>query len=303
MVLGWMLGADEYPLRREEIQIRDPFVVPVAQEQRYYLYGTGAPKGALGFFAYASPDLEHWQGPFPVFQPNPDFWGKKEFWAPEVHRWRGKYYLFASAASATGHRGTQVFAADSPRGPFTPLGNAAQTPDDWMALDGTLFVDDAGAPWMVFCHEWVQTRDGEMSAMPLAEDLSKPLAPPKLLFHASDAKWPGTMGFGAPREGLITDGPNLYRLKNGDLLLLWSTFGQDKRYKVAMARSRGGKLDGPWEHEAKPFYEEDGGHPMIFHTFDGRLMLSLHRPNHRPERPVFLPVREENDTLVLGALP
>ena len=41
-------------------------------------------------------DLKHWQGPFPVFSPDRDFYSEENFWAPEVHPFRGKYYMFAS---------------------------------------------------------------------------------------------------------------------------------------------------------------------------------------------------------------
>ena len=53
-------------------------------------------------------------------------------WAPEVHKYDGKYYLFATINSDIvwkkrkegwadyTWRGTQIFHADSPEGPFTP---------------------------------------------------------------------------------------------------------------------------------------------------------------------------------------
>lgn len=43
------------------------------------------------------------------------------------------------------------------------------------------------------------------------------------------------------------------------------------------AVSRSGDLTGPWEQQ-RPLVREDSGHGMLFHTFDGRLMLILHRP-------------------------
>ena len=39
----------------------------------------------------------------------------------------------------------------------------AVTPDGWQSLDGTLYVDRSGKPWMVFCHEWLQVGDGQMA--------------------------------------------------------------------------------------------------------------------------------------------
>lgn len=57
---GWEM------LKREDIQIRDPFVLPVEREQKYYLYGTTdkSPWGgsATGFDVYASSSLEDWKG-------------------------------------------------------------------------------------------------------------------------------------------------------------------------------------------------------------------------------------------------
>ena len=102
-------------------------------------------------------------------------------WAPEVHRYRGKFYLFVTLHNnnklldeptpvthpvyqgkpATHHlRGTQIFIADSPDGPFGLLGKGGVTPPDFMALDGTFYVEN-GIPYMIYAHEWIQTLDGE----------------------------------------------------------------------------------------------------------------------------------------------
>jgi hypothetical protein len=51
-------------------------------------------------------------------------------------------------------------------------------------------------------------------------------------------------------------------------------------------------------HEEKLFFEENGGHGMLFETFDGKLMLALHAPNNNPcERPVLFFVEEKNGQL------
>ncbi len=83
-----------------DIHVRDPFIVPVVEEQKYYLYNAAHPedytKPGIGFDAYSSIDLIHWDGPFPVFRPEPGFWSNRDFWAPEVHRYRNRFYLMAS---------------------------------------------------------------------------------------------------------------------------------------------------------------------------------------------------------------
>jgi arabinan endo-1,5-alpha-L-arabinosidase len=48
------------------------------------------------------------------------------------------------------------------------------------------------------------------------------------------------------------------------------------------------------------FCTENGGHPMLFHRFDGQLMLMLHQPNKVPnERARLLEVEDLGDTLRL----
>jgi arabinan endo-1,5-alpha-L-arabinosidase len=282
-----------------EIQMRDPFVLPVAGEGKYYLFGTTDPDcwsaPGIGFDVYVSSDLEHWEGPRPAFRPGPGFWGKKNFWAPEAYAYRGAYYLFASF-SAEGHkRGTQVLRADTPLGPYLPHSAGALTPSDWECLDGSLFLDEEGRPWMVFCHEWVQVRDGEVCAIPLSQDLEERAGEPILLFRGSEAPWtrPHKRKDGSvDPQARVTDGPFLRRMADGGLLMLWSSFS-GAGYAIGQARSDSSKLTGPWRQAPLPLLDEDSGHGMVFESFEGRLFLSLHAPNATPqERPLFVPLVE-----------
>lgn len=271
-----------------ELRIRDPFVLPVAHDQRYYLYGTNCGHiDGQGFAVYQSRDLKHWEGPSVAFRPPIGFWAQRDFWAPEVHRYRDRYYMFASFKANDGPRGTQVLVADSPLGPFEPWSDGPLTPWDWECLDGTLYVDDDELPWLVFCHEWLQVHDGRIVAMPLTDDLSRPAGQPQVLFKASEAPWAHKE---VNQRDFVTDGPFLHRTESGSLVMLWSSFGVDG-YAVGVARSTTGRITGPWRQYATPLYSKDGGHPMLFRTFGGELMMSLHTPNQSPgERAVFLPV-------------
>src|SRR5690606_24497412 len=156
----------------------------------------------------------------------------------EVHHYRGRYYLFATFKAEGVRRGTQVLAADAPGGPFLPVSNRPATPPDWECLDGTLFVDDDGNPWMIFCHEWVQVGDGEVCALRPSDDLSTPLGEPLLLFHASEAPWANELN-SKGRRGYVTDGPWMHRLASGRLLMLWSSFS-DGGYTIGVAASEPG---------------------------------------------------------------
>ncbi len=290
-------------LKNADLHIRDPFVLPLLAEKQYYLYGTTGSEAwtnaASGFDYYTSRDLQNWDGPFPAFRPPTNFWADRNFWAPEVHVYRGQYYLFASFKAEGVCRGTQILAASGPQGPFLPISQGPVTPHDWECLDGTLFVDANDQPWMVFCHEWVQVGDGEICALRLSNDLTTAVGQPHRLFRASEAPWALEIN-SKGRQGYVTDGPWLHRLANGTLIMLWSSFGA-AGYTVGVATSATGGLLGHWQQQPEPLYAGDGGHCMVFRAFDGQLWLAFHRPNPSPdERPVFVPVRENESSLEIA---
>ena len=304
----------------QEIRIRDPFILADKNTKTYYMY---AQMGNLrnvthrkrGVEAYTSKDLQYWYGPQPVFVMPDDFWGREAVWAPEVHKYNGRYYLFVTFTSdkplpevpnrpKNRLRGTSILVADSPAGPFLPFANKPHTPNAWMALDGTFWVED-GKPWMVFCHEWIQVTDGTMEAVRLADDLSQTIGNPITLFKASQAPWIRTPSDvdsqyqGNSWFGYVTDGPFLYRTKTGRLMMIWSSFGEEK-YAVGLAWSESGGITGPWKQMDKPLFKANGGHAMLFKTFNNKLMLVLHQPNTSPmERAKLLELKDTGDRLVM----
>ncbi len=297
-------------MHTREITIRDPFVYRDDEQQCYYLYGTTDlhPPGGkvlvpgVGFNCWKSTDLTNWEGPMHAFRPPEGFWAEHQFWAPEVFKYRGAYYMLATFKAHERYRGTQVLRADSPEGPFLPISEGPVTPDDWQCLDGTLYVDTDGAPWMIFCHEWVQVYNGGMWATRLSEDLTRAVGRPQHLFNAAEAPWKKKQAW--PDKGgehpfpiYVTDGPWMYEHSNGSLLMLWSSFG-DKGYAMGLARSTTGTILGPWEQMDQPLWKEDGGHGMIFETFEGEKRLVFHTPNQRyDERAVFYRIAETADGL------
>ena len=272
-----------------DIYIRDPYILPDAQKGIYYIYATSSQEGqdgqSIGGVAvYKSKDMKTWEGPKQVFTVPEDNWITGMVWAPEVHRYNGRYYLFATLNSdiewkkkepggpSFTFRGTQIFYADSPEGPFLPFDRLPHTPMDYMALDGTLWVED-GTPYMIFCHEWIQTVDGTMAVVELKPDLSAPIGLPLRLFCASSAPWTPE-----GHNSYVTDGCFLYRTKSGKLLMIWSSFANEG-YAIGMAESTSGKVRGPWKQHPEPLFTRDGGHGMIFKTFEGQLCIVFHQPN------------------------
>jgi beta-xylosidase len=143
-------------MKLHEINIRDPFVLPY--NGKYYMYGT---RGATcwgecdGFDVYISDDLKDWSSPVEAFHKPEGFWADRNYWAPEVHIYKDAFYAFVSFKSADRCRGTQILISGSPTGPFAPHSEGPVTPADWECLDGTLYEDNEGQPYMVFCHAWL----------------------------------------------------------------------------------------------------------------------------------------------------
>lgn len=275
-------------LKREDIRIRDPFILTDTENGCYYMYGTtDLCKGSLRtegrWHVYKSTDLEHFEEPKVIFDAAEiGYFADHDFWAPEVHRYNGKYYLFGSVKADGVCRATRIFVCDTPDGTFRPVSDTPITPPDWECLDGTLWVED-GVPYMVFCHEWLQVKDGEIWAVPLKQDLSAPAGEPFFLFRASDNPDVSPLG-GKRTDCYITDGPFLYR-EDGVLKMIWSSVYKG-RYLVLEARAE--SLRGPWTHYGSRF-DFDGGHAMLFTDLSGKRRISLHAPNRADlERPVFL---------------
>ena len=292
-----------------DVRLRDCCVWVDTNSQTYYLVSSTGRHGTNGRAAvieYTSRNLETWEGPRVIFEVPQDFWAQRGIWAPELHEYKGKFYLFLTFNTDDKFpeqwpgwyprvkRGSQILVSDSPAGPFQPFANHSTLPVDMMTLDGTLWVED-GVPFMVFSHEWVQITDGRMEYIQLKDDLSDTVGEPHWMFQASDAPWSKKSEIG----NHVTDGPYMYRSKSGRLLMVWSSFGTGG-YLVGVAASKSGKLAGPWVQEAEPIFAKDGGHPMLFRRLDGQLMMMLHTPNHPPnERARLFEMEDLGDTLRL----
>lgn len=294
----------------DHIQIRDPFVLTLPERGEYLLFGSTDQNvwsgPATGFDCYRSSNLIDWEGPIPSFRPTAEFWSHEQYWAPEVHEYQGQFFMFATFTAPGHFRGTQILSATEPQGPYSPWSDGPVTPANWECLDGTLHVDDTGTPWLVFCHEWKQIHDGAMMAQRLTPDLRSTAGVPIYLFSGSEAPWACPLDAPPSNERefpvYVTDGPYLHRLSSGELIMVWSSFG-DEGYAMGIAHSRTGRIEGPWVQEAEPLWKNDGGHGMIGRTLKGELFLTLHGPNRTPdERASFHPLRETDHTLVLDTI-
>lgn len=279
-------------MKKQDINIRDPFIL--VEDGIYYMYGTRAANFGMeteGFDVYTSTDLEEFSDPIPCCDTASAGLNAGANWAPEVHKYRGAYYMFATfTREDCGMRGTFAFKADSPKGPFLRHSDVL-TPAAWECLDGTLYISKEGKPYLVFCHEHTQIIDGTIDYVPLSDDLTHAVGEPVTLFRASEPHWADKTD---PTVHRVTDAPFFYRTKTDELIMTWSTFVAGK-YSIVAVRFEDGDLSQNFTH-LDPVFLDDGGHAMIFEKLDGDLCITFHSPN-KPgsERPDFRPLADRGD--------
>ncbi|MGB3801015.1 MAG: glycoside hydrolase family 43 protein [Lewinella sp.] len=283
------LAAAQRPVRTDipldSIRLSDPAILADSATMTYYMTGTGG-------WMWQSRDLVTWEGPHKITDTDPDSWMGPDpmIWAAELHTYQGKYYDFATftnrdviidtvAGNEIERRASHVLVSDTPDGPYVPMADPTYLPPDMPTLDGTFWVDTDGKPYMIYCYEWLQNQNGTMEKIELKPDLSGTVGEASLLFRASDSPWSrqdrddGTVG-----PSVVTDGPWLFRTGTDRLGMIWTSWVHDI-YVQGVAYSESGTLDGPWIQEPEPITPDNFGHGMLFQTFDGKDLMSVH--SHR----------------------
>lgn len=265
----------------DSIELSDPCVLADEATGMYYMTGTG---GKM----WKSRDLKMWTGPFTVAQTDSDSWMGPDpmIWAAEVHKYKDKYYYFATFTNRDNivgeyrgnkleRRASHVLVSDRPDGPYVPMADPTYLPADYLTLDGTFWVDTDGKPYMVYCGEWLQNWNGTVEKIELKEDLSGSVGDGKVLFRASDSPWSREVIDGKTQYNRVTDGPWLFSTGTGRLGMLWTSW-VIRDYTQGVAYSESGTLDGPWIQESEPITPPNFGHGMLFRTFEGEWLLSAH---------------------------
>lgn len=128
-----------------EVKAADVFIL--LDGDTYYLYGTRAGNPQKGFEAFSSKDLKTFKREGYVTMT-----GRSLYWAPEVYKFDGKYYMYYSA----NHR-LYVATADSPLGPFKDVKTEPMLELGINTIDQTVFTDTLSdgsiQQWMFFVEE------------------------------------------------------------------------------------------------------------------------------------------------------
>ena len=278
------LSAPTYTNPIGAVEVADPFVL--LYSNRYYLYGTG-------FKTCTSVDLVNWQSLEKAYRPGERAWGTGAFWAPEVIFHSNRFYAVVTCTHA-GQEGFRLclLVSDRPEGPFTEL-YGPWCDVGWSSIDGHIFIDDDGTPYLFFDHVGVLPQNdgkgpmfGLIYAMRLKRDLSGPAGEPVLCAKA-DQEWE------EPHSTFSRCNEGAFVIKHaGRYYLTYSAHHYAKpRYGIGYATAPAPL--GPWTKSASnPLARTDPalgvsgpGHNSIVASPDGKELFMVYHTHRDPAKP------------------
>lgn len=247
--------------KKSELPLADPYVL--VTDGKYYAYGTHS---ANGIEVYSSDDLKVWKYETLALDKR-NTTEARWFWAPEVYKLKGKYFMYYSA-----NEHLYVAAADSPLGPFKQIGNSPLLAEG--SIDTSLFIDDDGTPYLFF----VKFCNGNVIYMAELEDnlASLKYETMRMCLQTSQS-WEIDPAFPGSR---INEGP--FVLKHAGMYYLTYSANdfRSKRYGVGISTSK--SLKGEWvKSENNPIFQNVGGlvgtgHHSFFTDKKGHLWMVFH---------------------------
>ena len=217
-------GADYFVSPYRQIShIGDPFVLYDEASGKYYMYCTGGK-----FRCWSSDTFKSWTELGDAYTETEKSFGTQNYWAPEVYKWNGAYYMVYSAArkvegslSSTGLRHSIGLAkADNPAGPFTDVYDHPLFAPDYSVIDASLLFDDDGKIYLYYARDCSENvvdgkKTSQVYGIELASDLSGTVGEPVLLATPTSA-WELKSG-----GTLWNEGPCVFK-KNGTYYLLFT---------------------------------------------------------------------------------
>lgn len=162
-LLWVMCSCNSSPQKKEEtisynpldVPLGDPYILYDEDSDRYYMYGTGGIEN--GFVTYASKDLKNWENKGTVYENTQGkAWGTKDFWAPEVYKRNGKYYMFYSAHWKNNPNDEfenykiGVAVADAPTGPFIDMTGEPLFDPGYPIIDANVYFAEDGKLYLYY---------------------------------------------------------------------------------------------------------------------------------------------------------
>lgn len=315
-VIGLSAKADaqQLPVNPLPVALGDPYILFDEHTDLYYMYGTGGTPN--GFVAYSSPDLKDWKEEGVIYTASQEKgWGEKDFWAPEVYQWDGKFYLFYSAHWKNNPKNELenykigVAVSDCPTGPFTDLTGAPLFDPGYPIIDANVYVADDGKKYLYYsrcCYkhpvsseiaDWAKQKgwydeieESWVYGVELKADLSGVIGEPKLLLRPpltmsdTQAEWESRSVVHREINRRWTEGSYLFKKGDTYYMMYSANHYAGPYYAVGYATSKSPM--GPFEKSAhNPVLEKNNdqggevtgtGHNSILVGRDGQLYCVYH---------------------------
>jgi xylan 1,4-beta-xylosidase len=237
----------------------------------YYLYGTSGRGDNEGFEVFTSTDQQNWKKEGLALKRGESY-GTKGFWAPQVFKYKGKYYM---AYTANEHIAIAV--ADHPAGPFRQQ-QVAPLDASVKIIDPFIWMDPSGVIYLY--HVRLQKGNrifvAEMNASLTAMNESTL----KECINATD-HWEDTQQ--VPWK--VAEGPTVLKHKGWYYMIYSANDFRNPDYAIGYATSK--SPIGPWKKfEGNPVIstkntgENGTGHGDVFTDKKGQMRYVLHTHNN-----------------------
>ncbi|WDF68314.1 glycoside hydrolase family 43 protein [Sphingobacterium oryzagri] len=297
-----------------DVPLGDPFILFDAPSETYYLYGTGGTEN--GFVAYKSTDLKSWEKQGVVYDAKQDkAWGTKDFWAPEVYAYGGKFYLFYSAhwkdnpTNELENYRIGVAVADQPAGPFIDRDGEPLFDPGYPIIDANVYFSDDGKLYLYYsrcCYKhpvksaiarWAKKQgwyeeieESWVYGVELAPDFSGIRGKPKLLLRPpttledQQAEWESRSVTNREVNRRWTEGSVLFKHQDSYYMMYSANHFAGEHYAVGYATAK--HPLGPFKKSAfNPVLQKNTdkggivsgtGHNSVLQLRDGRRLCVYH---------------------------
>ncbi|WEK35572.1 MAG: glycoside hydrolase family 43 protein [Candidatus Pseudobacter hemicellulosilyticus] len=266
---------------------------------KYYLYGTGSPEG---FPVYESTDMKSWKpaagSTNGLALKKGEAFGNGGFWAPQVFKHQGVYYM-----AYTADEQIAIATATSPAGPFKQAKPVALS-GTGRQIDPFLFFDKG----KVYLYHVKLQKGNRIFVTEMKPDLSDVIPGTEKECIASEEGWENT----ANAEWPVAEGPTVLKHKNTYYLIYSSNDFRNKDYAVGYATAS--SPVGPWKkYEGNPIISRHtvghngSGHGDVLVDQKGNMHYVVHT-HHSAEKVApratailniaFKPVKRSIDVLV-----
>lgn len=249
--------------KKDTIKLADPTIF--YEKDTYYLYGTGSPEG---FPVYTSTDLKNWHRQTKYALLKGDSYGDKGFWAPQVFKHNGKYYM---AYTANEH--IAIASSDSPLGPFVQSKHQSISMQG-RQIDPFIFKNTNGELYLYF----VRLQEGNrIFVARLKDDISDVDSTTAIECLHAEPGWENTANASWP----VSEGPTV--IKTGQLYYLFYSANDFRNADYAVGYATSFTPVGPWiKYTGNPIlsrentFQNGSGHGDLFVTKDGKIYYVFH---------------------------